>query len=848
MTQPVSTSPEFTFACPLVNGLHARPASHLSGLADDFASDCSFTNLRNGAVANAKSVLSIIAADVRAGDECRVRLSGADADAACATLRRFVEEDLPLCDEPLPEVATGGDESVVLPRALRSAGVSCYPGVAVSRGIGRGKVVLVSSVALPRELSGETATDPLREQERIARAVAQVRARIEAMLVRQTSATEAAILKAHLAMLTDVSLADKLSELIAQGRTSAQAVVEACEFFVAVLRQTESAYIRERAADVQDICLQLLEEIYGRELQSPAIELREPSVVVAETLAPRQLLSLDRRQLRALVLERASATSHVVILARSLGIPTLVEVGQAALSLSQGQEIIVDADRGLIIPQLTTAVGRFYERELRTLRRRQDTLSRYATAPAMTADGQSLEVAANVSSAGELTTAFERGADGVGLFRTEMLFVGRDSAPTEEEQFEVYAEAARAGAGRAVVIRMFDVGGDKPLPYLHLPREANPFLGYRGARLYAEHLELFRTQLRAILRASAFGRVWLMIPMISSIEEVGWVKAQIAEVRGELKTEGISFDPLMRFGIMCEVPSVAFILEELCAEVDFFSVGTNDLCQYFFAADRDNAKVSVLSDVRRPGFLRFLRQIVCEVRARGKWVGMCGEMAGDARNLPLLLGMGLDEISVASSEIPTLKERISRLSAGDCEQLLARAVACRGVGEVEALLEHEQSSARERPLLDRELVIIESESESKEEAIRELVDALYIAGRTRERERLEDGVWAREAVYSTGLGHGFAIPHCKSNAVADDSICVLKLKEPVEWGALDAEPVSVVILLAMRESDATANRHMQVFARLARKLMDEDFRERLLSAEDAASVLTHLASELEIAL
>jgi phosphoenolpyruvate-protein phosphotransferase len=833
--QDVRNALEFTFACPLQNGLHARPASHLAEAANNFDANFVLTNLRSGATANAKSVLSLIAADVRAGDECRLRATGRDARAACEALSRFVERDLPACDEPLAElVADACARAVALPRALRSASVSFHAGLAVSRGVGRGKVVILGGATLPRELVEEVAADARRERERFMRASSAVRARTGEMIARGASAAERAILKAHLAMLDDVSLAERVDELIAEGRAAAQAVLEACESFAEVLRRSENAYIRERAVDVEGICLQLLEEIRGAKFQTRALKLEEPSIVVAATLAPQQLLALNRNFLQALILESAGTTSHAVILARALGIPALVGVHEA----------VVDARRGFVVTQLTPQIERFYEREMETLRRRQVALTRNAAAQAVTTDGRRIEVAANVSSAEESSLAFERGADGVGLFRTEMLFAGRDSAPTEEEQFEVYARAARAASARTLIIRTLDVGGDKPLAYLSLPREENPFLGYRGARVYAEHIDLLRAQLRAILRASAFGRVRLMIPLVSSLEEVLWFKSQVAAARAELSARGVEFDPAMPLGMMIEVPSVAFLLEELCGELDFFSIGTNDLAQYFFAAARDNARVSSLADVRQPGFLRLLKKIVGEVRARGKWVGMCGEMAGDARNLPLLVGLGLEEISAASSEIAALKEAISRLSASDCEELLARAVECRSAKEVEELLASVASVERALPLLDERLIVVGGKSESKEEALREIIDEFYVAGRVEDRERLEEAVWEREATYSTGLGYGFAVPHCKTDAVAADSIGVLKLRQPVAWDSLDGEPVGVVILLAMRESGAGGQRHLQVFARLARKLMSEEFRVRLLSAEDAREVLDCLTEEL----
>ncbi len=846
MTQRTSTSLEFAFVCSLSDGLHARPASHLAEVANDFASDSFLTNLRTGSVQSLKSVLAIISADVRQGDHCSVQVRGSDEQAALAALLRFIEQALPGCDVPLAGISPASGNGM-LPRILLAAEVRCCFGSPVSPGVGQGKVVLLNGMKLPKTLHERVVTDLPAELERIKRALAAVRSRIREKLTQPRSFPETAILQADLAIAGDVSFAQKLMEHVSRGKSAGQAVVEAGEFFIELLRHSNSEYIRERALDVEEICLQLLEEIYGADFQAAAIELREPSVVVVETLAPQQLLGLDRRWLQALVLEYSGATSHAVILARSLGVPTLVGVKNARLMLMTGQEVVVDAVRGFVVTEVSPAVRRFYDRERKTLGERQKFLPLKTTGPAVTTDGKTVEVAANASSYEEVSRAFENGADGIGLFRTEAAFLERDHAPSEEEQFAIYSAAARAAAGRPVIIRTFDLGGDKAAPYLNLPQEDNPFLGYRGVRIYAEHRELLQVQLRAILRASALGKVQIMVPMISSFEEVLRFKAEISEAKRDLARKGIAFQPDVKVGIMIEVPSAGFILDQLCTEVDFFSLGTNDLNQYFLAADRDSPKVTELSNVLHPGFLRFLRQIVREIHEAGKWVGMCGEMAAEIRNLPLLVGLGLDEISLPAAGIPAVKRAISQLSAADNRRVLADIIACQDKTELEDLLEKAQPSWAAQPLLSRELVRLDSEAANKEEAMKEIVDAFYIAGRTGNRQRLEEALWSREAVYSTGLGYGFAAPHCKTEAVTADSIGVLKLRQPIEWGSVDSEPVNMIILIAMRESQL-ANRHMQVFSKLARQLMNEEFRRHLLAVENAHDMATYLAEQLEISL
>jgi fructose-specific PTS system IIA-like component len=839
---------DFSFTCALASGLHARPASRLAEAAQPFQAACVLSNERSGAVANVKSVLAVLAADVSDGDRCRIRVDGPDEIAAVAALRTFVERDLPRADDPPATARTETTASGVrLPRVLARSSARYSVGLAVSSGIGVGEAVLVRDMAWPADIAQERAGDPVIEQGRVTRAIALVEASIRALQAHGVSGIEAAILGAHAAIVADVSLAETIAARVAAGRSAGHAVIDAGELFAARLRGAANPALRERAADIQDICRQVLDALYGRSASRLATRLTTPSVIVAETLSPQQLLAFDRQWVSGLVLENAGTTSHTVILARSFGIPAIVGVPRVTRTLAAAEPVIVDGHRGLVVTHLTPETRRFYDHERRRRRSRQAALARVSAAPALTVDGRRIEVGANVSSAEELGPARGSGADGIGLFRTELLFSERSDMPSEDTQYRIYVEAVGAMAGRPVIVRTMDLGGDKPVTSVTLPPEPNPFLGYRGVRTYPDNQDLVRAQLRAIARASAYGRIQLLLPMVSSIEEVLWVKALVAEVQDELGSAGFAFDPAMPLGIMMEVPAVSFMLDRLAAEVDFFSIGTNDLCQYFFAADRGNAKVAGLTSVTHPGFLRFLKQIVDQIRRLGKWVGMCGEMAGDVRLLPLLVGLGLDEVSASVSQIPALKDRISRLSAADCEAFLARALACDRSDEVEALVDGARSIERPRPLVEPELVRLDGECASKEEAIRALVDAFYVGGRTEEPHRIEEAVWMREAQYSTGLGHGIAVPHCKTDAVTSDSIGVLKLRAPIEWGSLDGEPVRMVLLLATRESNIDG-RHLKVFSRLARKLMDQGFREQLFGVDDAMGVIHHLSGELEMAI
>jgi fructose-specific PTS system IIA-like component len=836
---------DFSFTCPLPSGLHARPASHLADEAKKFSSNCTLTNLRNSTVADMKSVLSLIAADVRLNDKCSVQVRGADEEAASAALHSFIQHDLPAHDAPLPDVSKDSCMGQ-LPRALRSAQVHAKFGETASRGIGQGKALIINTVELMPEQLTEKPGEPVIEEQRIRDAFARVRDRMRSKSREHLSQTEAGILAAHLAMLDDAAFTARMLENVANGKSAAQAVMEAGRFFGDLLNRSENPVLRERAIDIHGLCLELVETISGKRTAEP-INMEEPSIVIAENLLPQQLLATDRNLLRGLVLEAAGATSHTVILARSLGIPTLLgvldliprpqrrqrdPVDTGDLPLTPGTPLILDANRGFLIINPGDVIQKFYARELKTQERRKSVL---ACAAATTHAGEkpAMRIATNIASVAESEAAFAGGADGVGVFRTEMLFLSRAEALSENEQFEIYAQAVRAAGDKPVVIRTLDIGGDKPLPFLKIPSEENPFLGYRGLRIYPEHRDLLQTQLRAIFRASVLGHIELLVPMVSTVEEILWFKQQVAEAQKNLEAQQI---PL---GIMVEVPSAVFLLDQLCPEVNFLSIGTNDLSQYFFAADRGNSHVAGLANARHPAFLRLLEQIVSAARKYKKPVTVCGDMAADPANLPLLLGLGLDEISIPVAEIASIRERTARLSIPDCQRLLSQALAFRTAEDVERLLDREPIT--DQSLFDRELVLIRDQVENKEAAIREMVDALYIAGRTDDPDRLEDALWAREGAYSTGMGHGFAVPHCKTDAISAGSIAVLKLNEPVEWGPVDGAPVQIVILLAARESDS-GTKHLKVFSRLARNLMDEDFRERLLAAENEDAVLNILDS------
>ena len=827
---------EHRFKCPLVNGLHARPASALSEVVGKFNAKAMLWNERTGVSADAVSVLMLGAADIRHQDPCKLIVEGADASQAFRALVDFIEHRLAACDDDLAD--SSSSEMAVLPPILRMAGDRFVVGRPAGPGVGRGRLVCRHGMVLPEDLPGDRG-DPAREFERFVSAHELVRNQLESQLNAATPGAEAEFLKAHLAILRDPVLRDQVLVEIRNGAWVGRAVVRAARHHMKQLQQASSIYLRERAGDIQGLALQLLEAL-GLELSSSGIQaLDGPSVVVADQLSPQEFLALDRKLLRGLVLEEGGGTSHTIILARSFGVPAIFGASGAFDRLSGSAMVLVDGYRGLVFADPSATVRRFYDAQ----DRKQVRMRSHQEASMGKVPEGGPEIAANIAVAVEAEMAFRHGAEAIGLFRTEMLFMEKAEAPSEEHQFEIYRQMIMAARRRPVIIRAIDVGGDKPLPYLPLPKEDNPFLGRRGIRLYPDHLELIDAQIRAVLRASAHGPVKFMAPMITTVEEAQWFRNRVLHWQKELGAKGVLLDPAMPVGMMVEVPAAALMLDHMCGIFDFFSYGTNDLLQYWQAADRGNVKVGKLYNHRHPSFIRLLRRSIWEVNARGRWVGICGDMAADAAMLPLLQALGFNEISVPVAEIPALRAARASLSKVDGRTLLERVCRCGTIDEVEMVLAAAVPAASGAQV-SPEMICLNSTATTQAEAIRELVDLMHEHGRTRIPDIVETAVWAREAVSTTGFGYGIAIPHCKVDAVAVNTLGVLRLANPVDWKSTDGQPVSIVILLASR-NDKVDNVHMQIFAKLCRRLMHEDFRTALSTATDAAELCAFLKNDLK---
>ncbi|PSW06559.1 phosphoenolpyruvate--protein phosphotransferase [Photobacterium lipolyticum] len=831
-----------TFSCELPNGVHARPASNVEALCNEFKATINWQNERTGAVANAKSVLSLIGTDTLLGDKCLITIEGEDEAAAFERLTRFIKEEFPHCDEALETVASDDGEFEPLPRNLSNLDLSLVRGRPVSAGFGQGKLLRAGSINFDALTGLPPACGYDEEQVMLAQGLEKVTSSLT-LQKKVGAGTELAVIEAHLSIINDEEFRAKLEQSLCEDKQNcANAIIATAQYYCEQLQNSSSSYLRERELDIRDICFQLLQAVYGEDHFDNKLTLTEPSICLADDLTPSQFLELDKSLLKGLMLTHGGSTSHTVILARSFGIPTLVGIDENSVTAYLDSEVLLDGDLGLVVTEINEPVTRYYQEEQRVKDIVAVRQSQFREQQGQTADGIKIEIAANIAHAIEAKPAFNNGAESVGLFRTEMLYMDRTSAPDEDELYNIFCQAIEAANDKPIIVRTIDIGGDKPVDYLKIPAENNPFLGYRAVRIYEEFIELFKTQLRSILRASAHGPLKIMIPMISSVEEILWVKDVLAEVRQELRKEKLPFDEKISFGIMLEVPSIAFIIDQCCEEIDFFSIGSNDLTQYLMAVDRDNAKVTKTYNSLNPAFLRTLDHVVREVHRHGKWIGLCGELGAKGSVLPLLVGLGLDEISMSAPSIPATKERIAKLDSRQCRQLLNKAMNCRTTLEVEHLLAQFRMEQTDAPLITKECITLDADLNSKEEVIKTLTDNLFLAGRCRYQNKLADDLWAREDVFSTGLGFGFAIPHTKSEHIEQSTISVTRLAKPILWGDDEAQ---FVIMLTLNKH-AAGDQHMKIFSKLARRIMHEQFRQNLLNAQSVEQVEQILKAELEL--
>lgn len=552
----------------------------------------------------------------------------------------------------------------------RFKGICGAPGVAM----GRAFIYRLSELNTVVRSAGS----PEAELNRYRAAVERAEAELDQLLARADK-EGAEILTAHRLMLGDPDLYAMVEGAIAEGHGAEEALEGAVDQFAAMLEAVEDEYLRERAADVRDVGRRLMAALTGAKI---GLTLTYPCVVVARDLAPTDTIGVDRRYLLGIVTEQGGPTSHTCIVARSWGIPAVVAAAGILEAATDGATVALDGTAGEVIFAPSPAEASAFEDRVRAAAEQALRDRAEAGEPAVTPDGHRIELAGNAGSPADVVAAVERGAEGIGLLRSEFLFMGRDAAPSEDEQYRAYSEALKAAHGHRVIIRTLDVGGDKDIPYLALPKEENPFLGVRALRLCVRRPALFQSQLRALLRAGVHGKLAIMFPMVAGLEDLRQARAALAEAEASLAAEGVAYASSYEMGIMIEIPSAALVAGHLAREADFFSIGTNDLTQYTLAMDRGNPELTGSYQPHHPAVLRLIDLIVQAAHGAGKWVGVCGEMAGQPAGALLLLGLGIDELSMAGPSVPAIRRLVRATALAEAKAVAGRALACGTPAEV----------------------------------------------------------------------------------------------------------------------------------------------------------------------
>ena len=563
-------------------------------------------------------------------------------------------------------------------------------GIAASDGIAIAKVYTLTEPDLT--VTKVTVEDSEKEVSRLDDALAASIKDVE--LIKETALKnlgeeEAQVFDAHLMVLSDPELIGQVKDSITSNKVNAEsALKEVTDMFISIFAGMEdNPYMQERAADIRDVSKRILAHLLGVKIPSPAT-IKDEVIIVAADLTPSDTAQLNRQYVKAFVTDIGGRTSHSAIMARSLEIPAIVGTKEVTSTAKDGDIIIVDGLTGDVFLNPSEEVIAEYRAKAEAFAAQQAEWEKLKDSKTYTKDGHQVELAANIGTPKDLEGVVNNGAEGVGLYRTEFLYMDSHEMPTEEDQFEAYKAVLEGMNGKPVVVRTMDIGGDKELPYLPLPHEMNPFLGYRAIRISLNEPEMFRTQLRALLRASVYGKLRIMFPMIATLNDFRGAKVLLEEEKAKLIAEGVAVSDDIQVGIMIEIPAAAVLAHQFAKEVDFFSIGTNDLIQYTMAADRMNERVSYLYQPYNPSILTLIKHVIDSAHKEGKWAGMCGEMAGDQTAVPLLVGLGLDEFSMSASSVLKTRSLISKLTLSDMQALADKAInECATVEEVEALVE-----------------------------------------------------------------------------------------------------------------------------------------------------------------
>ncbi|MCK2005535.1 phosphoenolpyruvate--protein phosphotransferase [[Brevibacterium] frigoritolerans] len=542
-------------------------------------------------------------------------------------------------------------------------------GIAASEGIAIAKAFRLENPELIIEK--KSVTDVVQEVARLKAALEKSKSELETIKEharKELGDDKAGIFEAHLLVLNDPELINPIKDKITGENVNAEyALDEVAAMFINMFESMDNEYMKERAADIRDVTKRVLAHLLGINVSNPNM-ISEEVVIIAEDLTPSDTAQLNRKFVKGFTTDVGGRTSHSAIMARSMEIPAVVGTKKVMGEIENGVLVIVDGLDGQVIVNPSEETVKAYKNKATEYATQKAEWAKLVNEKTVSADEHHVELAANIGTPEDVNGVLENGGDGVGLYRTEFLYMGREELPTEEEQFKSYKTVLERMEGKPVVVRTLDIGGDKELTYLNLPKEMNPFLGFRAIRLCLEMQDMFRTQLRALLRASVYGNLKIMFPMIATVDEFRQAKAILLEEKAKLQEESLVISDHIEVGMMVEIPSSAVIADLFAKEVDFFSIGTNDLIQYTLAADRMNERVSYLYQPYNPAILRLVNMVIKAAHKEGKWVGMCGEMAGDEIAIPILLGLGLDEFSMSASSILKARSQIRHLSKADIEQ------------------------------------------------------------------------------------------------------------------------------------------------------------------------------------
>jgi phosphoenolpyruvate-protein phosphotransferase (PTS system enzyme I) len=569
---------------------------------------------------------------------------------------------------------------------MQREGIAAAPGIAIGQAVVKKQESIES---IRRSLEGEQVPQEIdRLKESLRHADGEL-AEIKEAARTKIGEQEAKIFEAHQLFLQDPEFIGAIESMIESERINAEAAVESVrDQFIAIFESMDNEYMRERAADLRDVSQRILKHLLGIvDQETQAIS--GPQILVVHDLTPSDTAQLDPEKVKGFATNIGGRTSHSAIMARTMEIPAVVGLSQITEDVNTGDMIIVDGFSGTVHIRPEQHLLNEYKEKLQAYQQKKAGWAKLLGEASKTTDDHVVELAANIGNPHDAKLALEQGAEGIGLFRTEFLYMGREDFPTEDEQFDAYKSVLTTMGDRPVVIRTLDIGGDKELPYLQLPKELNPFLGYRAIRLCLDQTDLFKTQLRALLRASVYGNLKIMYPMIATLAELRKANKLLDEVKRDLRDENMPYKADVQVGIMIEVPAAALVADQLAKEADFFSIGTNDLIQYTMAADRMNERVSYLYDPYNPSLLRLIQMVIKSAHTEGKWVGMCGEMAGEELAIPILLGLGLDEFSMGANAILGARHVIKHLEYKKMEELANHVLTLSTGEEIKAYVQQQ---------------------------------------------------------------------------------------------------------------------------------------------------------------